>query len=74
MKVDNNETRKKFKQLLACSGVTLTDLVKEYNQLHPDEATTTQNLNNKLARETIKLKEVSDLADILGYEVAFIKK
>ena len=33
-----------------------------------------QNLSNKLARGTIKYSEIKQIADILGYEIKWIKK
>ena len=33
-----------------------------------------QNLSNKLSRGTIKYSEIKQIADILGYEIMWIKK
>ena len=33
-----------------------------------------QNLSNKLSRGTIKYSEIKQIADILGYEIKWIKK
>ena len=74
MRKDENITRAKIKAFLASNGTTLTDVVKVMNERHPDEPTTQQNLTNKLARETIKFKEVVEIADILGYDIAFKKR
>ena len=74
MRKDENVTRTKIKAFLASNGTTLTDVVKVMNERHPDESTTQQNITNKLARETIKFKEVVEIADILGYDIAFKKR
>ena len=74
MRKDENVTRTKIKAFLASNGTTLTDVVKVMNERHPDEPTTQQNITNKLARETIKFKEVVEIADILGYDIAFKKR
>ena len=74
MKTDTNEIRKRIKTLLANEGITITDLVDEYNAMHPDDTTTRQNVSNKLARESITYKEVIALADCIGYDVEFIKR
>lgn len=74
MNKDNNIVRNQVKQLLASEGVTLTDLVNEYNRIHPDATTTRQNITNKLARQTLKYKELLEIVDILGYEIQFKKK
>lgn len=71
---DNNEVRKRFKCWLASEGITLTDLVEEYNRIHPDAQTTRQNLTNKLARQTLQYKELIELADVLGYDVELVKR
>lgn len=71
---DNNEVRKRVKCWLASEGITLTDLVNEYNQLHPKAPTTRQNLTNKLARQTLQYKELIELADVLGYDVELVKR
>ncbi|WP_230869409.1 hypothetical protein [Iocasia frigidifontis] len=34
---------------------------------------TLQNLSNKIRQETIKYSEVKEIADILGYEIKWIK-
>ena len=41
------------------------------NSRHPDEPTTAQNITNKLARKTIRFDEVSEMMDILQYDVIF---
>lgn len=74
IKANDNEVRKRIKSLLASEGVTVTELVEEYNRTHADTRTTRQNLTNKLARQTLQFKEVIELADVLGYEVEFVKR
>lgn len=69
-----NKTRQKIKAFLAMNGYTLKEVIKKINELHPEKPTTTQNITNKLARETIKFTEVVEIADILGYTVEFIPK
>ena len=74
MKTDTNEIRKRIKTLLANEGITITDLVDEYNATHPDDTTTRQNVSNKLARESITNKEVIALAECIGCDVECIKR
>ena len=71
---DNNEVRKRFKCWLASEGITLTDLVNEYNRLHPDAQTRRQYLSNKLARQKLQYRGLIELADVLGYDVEIIKR
>ena len=68
-----NTTRKMIKKLLSDCDITLKEVVTEMNKRHPEDPTTPQNITNKLARQTIKFKEVMEIADIVGYEVKFVK-
>lgn len=56
----------------AKSGMTLAEIVAEYNKTH--EPTTTQNISNKLTRGTIKYSECLELAKIMGYDISLIKR
>ena len=47
----SNDIRNEIKSYIAKSGMTLTEIVAEYNKTH--EPTTTQNISNKLSRGTI---------------------
>ena len=62
-----NEIRNEIKSYIAKSGMTLTDIVAEYNKTH--EPTTTQNISNKLSRGTIKYQEIVDMAEIMGFKI-----
>ena len=46
-----NKTRQKIKSFLAMNGITIKEVIKKMNELHPDNPTTAQNITNKLARE-----------------------
>lgn len=63
------ESRKRIKTVIAAEGTTLKNIVDEMNSRHPDEPTTAQNITNKLARKTIRFDEVSEMMDIIGYDV-----
>lgn len=65
--------QKFFKSQLALSGMTFTEVIDEYNKSIA-EPTTVSNINNKLARETIKYTEIVKLADILGYDIQWVKR
>ena len=68
----SNEIRNEIKSYIAKSGITLTEIVSEYNKTH--EVTTTQNISNKLTRGTIKYQEVLDIAKIMGYRIVWEKE
>lgn len=59
------------KKMLASAKLPLTKAVNIMNELYPDNATTPQNINNKLTAESIKFIEVVRLAEICGYQVIF---
>lgn len=67
--------RNEIKSYIALSGWTIADIVKEINKDRDNESQTTpQNLSNKLSRGTIKYSEILQIADIIGYEIKWIKK
>ena len=68
-----NTTREMIKKLLSDCNITLKEVVTEMNNRHPEDSTTPQNITNKLARQTIKFNEVMEIADIVGYEIKFVK-
>ncbi|MBD9336243.1 MAG: LLM class flavin-dependent oxidoreductase [[Ruminococcus] faecis] len=68
----SNEVRNEIKSYIARSGMTLTEIVTEYNKTH--EPTTTQNISNKLSRGTIKYSECLALAQIMGYDIIWTKR
>jgi hypothetical protein len=67
--------RNEIKSIIAASGWTLTDIVKELNKgLAETEQTTPQNISNKLTRGTIKYSECKKIAEIIGYNIEWVKK
>ena len=54
----SNDIRNEIKSYIAKSGMTLTDIISEYNKTH--EPTTTQNISNKLTRGTIKYSDIQN--------------
>lgn len=65
------DTRTRIKTVIAAENTTLKNIIEEINARHPDETTTAQNITNKLARKTIRFDEVSEMMDILEYDVIF---
>lgn len=63
------DTRTRIKTVIAAEDTTLKNIVDELNARHPEEQTTAQNITNKLARKTIRFDEVSEMMDIIGYDV-----
>lgn len=72
-KESENITRMLMKMLLKDSGLSLTKAVKKLNEIHPEHKTTTQNISNKLARDTLKFQEFRELAEVCDYQIALNK-
>lgn len=65
------DTRARIKTVIAAEQTTLKDVVNIMNENHPDDTTTPQNVTNKLARKTIRFDEVSEMMDIMNYDIIF---
>ena len=65
------DTRARIKTVIAAEQTTLKDVVNIMNEKHPDDTTTRQNVTNKLARKTIRFDEVSEMMDIMNYDIIF---
>lgn len=63
------DSRTRLKTVITAEGTTLKNVVEEINRRHPEDTTTAQNITNKLARKTIRFDEVSEIMDILDYDV-----
>jgi len=62
--------KNEIKSHIVKTGKTMVDVVKEINATRPfDKQTSTQNLSNKLARETLKYKEALEIAHVIGYKI-----
>lgn len=68
-----SEMQKFFKSKLAMSGMTFSKLIEEYNKTIK-QPTTVSNINNKLSRDTIKYSEIVKLANVMGYDIEWVKK
>ena len=65
--------RNYIKSLLSLNGVTLSEIANKLTE-RTGKQYTLDRLTGKLKRESFSLKEAFILADILGYELKFIKK
>ena len=68
------DSREVLKSFLKERNETLVHVVEMLNAKHPEKTTTSQNVTNKLMRNTIRFSEIMEIADILGYEVCFRAK
>lgn len=67
------DIRNEIKSYIAKSGWTIVDIVKALNEKYGTD-TTSQNLSNKLTRGTIKYIEAKQIAEIIGFDIEWIKK
>lgn len=68
-----SEMQKFFNSKRALSGMTFSKVVEEYNKAN-NQTTTVSNINNKLSRDTIKYSEIVKLADVMGYDIQWVKR
>ena len=67
--------RNEIKSYIAASGWSLVDIVAKMNKSRSEsEQTTPQNISNKLTRGTIKYSEVKEIAEIIGFKIAWVKE
>lgn len=67
----DNLMRLIIKSMLREQHMTLAELVRRYNILHPDTPTTPQNLSNKLSRDSLRFREFLDIIELCGYSISF---
>ena len=61
------DIEKEIKKILIDNDMSVTSLAESLG-------TSRQNLNNKLKRKDMKLSDLNDILDKLGYRIEFIKK
>lgn len=62
-----------IKYLLAQEGTTMTKIA-ERMQSEKNVHLSMNNLSRKLRSDTIKYTEVADIADLLGYDIKFVRR
>lgn len=65
--------RNEIKSYIAAAGFTMRQLVAEINK-RKNQDLTPNNFTTKLARETLRYKDVKMIADILGYDLIWSKR
>ncbi len=69
-----NYIRAIFRELMHRRNISLRELIDEYNKIFPEHTTTSQNISNKLTRDAMKFRDVVELAEAMGYDIAFVEK
>lgn len=65
--------KEEIKGYIVSSGWSITRIAEELNKRNSSEYTM-QNLSNKIRKESLKYSEVLQIADIIGYDIKWIKK
>ena len=65
--------RNEVKSYLMREGVTMQEVLKKLSKQY-DWSNSISNLSCKLRRETLRYKEMVELADVLGYEIVWRKR
>lgn len=70
---DNMNVRNEVKSYLVSEGVTMQEILSKLQKQY-GWSDSISNLSGKLRRETLRYKEVLELADVLGYEIIWKKR
>lgn len=62
-----------IKSIIIQSGWTMSAVIDALNRKY-DRKDTVQNLSNKLTRGTLRYGEALEIAEIIGYEIKWVKK
>ena len=65
--------RNEIKAQIVRTGFTMQELVDRLAEEY-DWSDSVSNLSAKLQRESIRYKEVMELADVLGYDLVWVKR
>lgn len=65
--------KEEIKSLIIKSGYTMSQVVEMINAKH-NRNDSVSNLSNKLTRGTLKYREAEEIAEVIGYEIVWVKK
>lgn len=68
-----NNVRNEIKAQIVCAGFTMQNVVDKLAEDY-GWSDSVSNLSAKLQRESIRYKEVIELADVLGYDIVWQKR
>lgn len=67
------DIRRKIKSYIVREGLSMRELLKRLVIIHKWSGSLS-NFSGKLKRGTIRYSEAEDIADVLGYEISWIRK
>jgi len=68
---DDKTTYQLMKVLIQEADTDLSKTTRKFNKLFPDEKTTSQNLSNKLYRDSLRVTQFLKLLSAMGYTLSF---
>jgi hypothetical protein len=66
------EIKNELRSIFIKAGWTMSGIVEALNAKY-DRKDTLQNLSNKLARNSLRYNEAMEIADVMGYEIKWVK-
>ena len=72
-KLETENLKEQIKYLAALQGITMSRLKDEVNSKF-NKTDSVRNLGNKLRNKTFRVSELSEILDILEYEIVLRKK
>ncbi len=72
-KLEDKNIREQIKYLAAMQGITMLKLKEEVNNKY-NKHDSIRNLGNKLRNKTIRVSELVEISDILGYDIYLHKR
>lgn len=71
---DRNLTDAIFHECLSENKMPLAGLARKYSANHPCKPTTAQNITNKIARDSMKLREFTEYLELIGFDIMLIPR
>lgn len=72
-KLETDNIKEQIKYLSAMQGITMLKLKEAVNQKY-NKNDSIRNLGNKLRNKTFRVSELTEIADILGYDIYLHKR
>ncbi len=69
----NSDLRNEIKAYIVRQGMTMQEVVDVLADVY-GWSESVSNLSNKLQRESLRYKEAVQLADVLGYDIQWVKR
>lgn len=73
IKLETDNLASQIKYLAALDGYTVTKVKEEVNKKY-QKTDSNRNLSNKFRNKTLRVSELVELLDILGYDIYILKR